>query len=92
MRRIYKYQLNPQMDKQSLHMPEGAEVMSIGVQGEAICVWAMVQVDPTPVASFREFIIKGTGMEIDFPWKAYKFLGTVQMKDGLVWHVWMSEC
>lgn len=38
-KKIYKYQV-PMLDKFSIDMPEGAELLTVQMQGETPCIWA----------------------------------------------------
>ena len=71
---IYKYTL-PFNDGswQNVFMPEEAKIIHIGVQGKAICLWAIVE--PLADKEERHFQIVGTG-EMFYP---VKYIGTVQV-------------
>lgn len=71
-----------------IQMPKGAEILSIQLQDGAIKVWAMVNPDAELIS--RWFHVVGTGHEIDFAWKNYKFIGTVQ-QGRYVWHFWLED-
>lgn len=77
---IFKYPLNhgdyPQL-------PAGAQPISVGCQGSTLVLWALV--NPGAELRTRRIRIFGTGHECDTV--AGRFLGTVQMPSGLVWHV-----
>jgi hypothetical protein len=65
-----------------IDMPAGAEVLSVQVQGDSVCLWAMV--DTEAAAEVRRFRMFGTGHPL--PRDAagrLRFVGTVQ--DG--WYV-----
>ncbi len=65
-------------------MPNGAQVLSVGVQRERVCIWALV--NPNEPATLRRFVIVPTGEQV--PGHG-RFLGTVMLRDGaLVFHVW----
>lgn len=81
---IYKYPLKIQ-DKQELSLPSPARALSVGVQGGKLVLWAVVDPDGT-VFQPCQIVIYGTGHPIEDEGE-YKFLGTVQMPNGLVWHV-----
>lgn len=85
MRTIYKYPLDI-TDAQTVQMPKSAAVLSVGVQGHTVYVWAAVDTDEPLVG--RHFRIAGTGNP--FGWRApsLRFIGTVMTHGGhLVWHV-----
>jgi hypothetical protein len=80
---IYKYEITPQ--NLTVQMPVGAQVLSAGAQGGRIFVWAKVQIEPAVQLELRHFRAFGTGHGIDSP--LGRFINTVQMYDGLVFHV-----
>jgi hypothetical protein len=83
MKTVYKYVL-PIDDEVRIEMPAFAEVLSVGVQGENVCVWALV--DPTIPKLHKTFRIAGTGHPITESEK-WKFIGTVFLYGGgLVFH------
>jgi hypothetical protein len=77
-RRIFKYRVQPFM---GASMPEGAAVLSVGAQGPHIVAWATADADAPLV--MRELIVRPTG-DAD---PGLAFVGTVQMDNGLVFHV-----
>lgn len=86
MQTIYKYPLEV-TDKQSLTLPDGAKILSVQMQGESLCLWAMVS--PTIQAiETRTFWIYGTGHDVTLAPEHLNFLATVQMRGGtLIFHV-----
>lgn len=88
---IYKYLL-PIKDgaKHAIKMPVNARILHLGVQGDNICIWALVY--PMTTQEERYFEIVGTGDPFD-PTKMVH-VGTVQHEVGnewgkqeFVWHV-----
>lgn len=80
---IYKYVL-PIIDSICISMPEKAEILTVQIQSETICLWA--KCNPNGPYETRKFCIIGTGNPM--PDNNLKYIGTVQMADGrLVWHV-----
>lgn len=81
MKTIWKYELEGSC---SIKMPTGAEVLSVQVQRDVICLWALV--DPEAEGEARRFLIHGTGHSVpDVP---LRFLGTTMFGQGaLVFHV-----
>lgn len=77
---IWKFTLLP--TNKTVQMPRGARVLSVGVQGDDIVLWAIVE--PTNKTESRFFHVIPTGS----PMVIYdtKFIGTVQM-GPLVFHV-----
>ncbi|WP_269581880.1 DUF7352 domain-containing protein [Roseibium sp. Sym1] len=83
METIWKFTISP-TDEVSIQMPEGATVLSAGVQGETMCLWA--QVNPEKKTVVRRFYVVGTGHLM--PIGSLRFIDTVQMMNGaLVFHI-----
>lgn len=84
MKTIFKYGLEF-TDSQTLLLPEGAKILSVGNQMEKLCLWALL--DPAQSPKARTFRIYGTGHPVPQDGTGY-FLGTVQFGGGtLVMHV-----
>ena len=82
MKIIWKYTLVH--GHQTVTMPEGAEVLSVAMQGDRIMLWALVRPDAAP--SPRRFVVIGTGWKL--PEGEWRFLRTVLTDGGaFVWHV-----
>ena len=81
-RTVYKY---PIVSSEAISMPRGAVIRHVGEQSGTIYVWAEVWTD-YPVVS-RSFLVVGTGWK-QFALHRFKFIGTVQMSSGLMWHVY----
>lgn len=85
MRNVWKYTLLPEC---TLEMPRGAQLLSVHVQGDDICLWALV--DSSQPLTPRHFVIFGTGHAIHDVELTY--IGTVMMLGGaLVFHVFERE-
>lgn len=85
MRTIWKYPLELRQF-QAIIVPYAADLLSVQVQRNVVCLWAMVDSDQ-PKKETRAIWIFGTGHEIQMP-TVTQFLGTVQMESGgLIWHV-----
>ena len=80
-RRVYKYRLERCGGPQNPELPNGAEIVHIAMQGDSICIWALVDVRED--VGNRKFIIYGTGHPIT---TAGKHIGTV-LDGRFVWHV-----
>ena len=78
-RRVWKFELL----SASVRMPAYAEVLTVGVQGESVFLWALV--DPSAPYFDRRFVVHGTGHPITEP--LGRFVGTAFV-EGLVFHVW----
>jgi len=68
----------------TVEMPRDSHVLSVGVQGRYIMVWASVPVD-APVDVKRQFFLAGTGLN-ELPKDLGRFVGTVQV-DWFVGHL-----
>ena len=84
---IWKYQL-AMIDDQKIEMPRKARILSVQVQDDVPCLWALVDDDaPTEQRAVR---IAGTGHRVS-GWSAENFVGTVQLAGGtLVFHVFVD--
>ncbi len=81
---IYKYPL-PVSDEFNVHMPKGARLLSVQVQHDAPCLWAMV--DTNNQKAQRRLAIRGTGHSAERLGFA-AFVGTFQLEGGaLVFHL-----
>lgn len=71
-------------------MPEGSNILSIQMQGDTLCMWAEVETSApsTLMVKFRAF---GTGHQLPEPveWKG-QFISTVQLPNGLVFHIYRT--
>ena len=88
---IYKYPLR-RADEQTVDMPMGARVISVGIQnGTEIMVWAVV--DPSRPRCPRRFWICPTGEELPLSMvSAKQFVGTAMIAGGmLVFHVFTTD-
>ena len=83
-KRIFKYTTAPFADK--VAMKEGAAVLSVGVQGDWLQLWA--EVDPEAPITFHPVSVVPTGGEVP---DGQQFVGTAQLPDGTVWHVYAES-
>lgn len=82
MTTIYKWTLTP--GSTGLHMPTGAKVLTVQMQGDQPQLWALV--DQAQPKEWRTFEIHGTGHPM--PTNPGEYVATFQMDGGaLVWHV-----
>ena len=87
MKTIWKYPLSL-LDRQSLGMPAGAQVLTVQLQAGGLQVWALVDSDAPEVE--RHFRIYGTGHPVSDD--SGHYVGTFQIQGGaLVFHVFDSE-
>ena len=87
---IYKYHLDlSKIDSDALiqiDTPSTFKVLSVQPQGDDLMMWAMVSPDGQITRHYFEII--GTGHTIQRrPYTKRHYHGTVQMPNGLVWHV-----
>jgi hypothetical protein len=83
---IYKYPLSV-TDRQILHLPVGAEILTVQTQNEKPCLWAMV--DPKRGTATRIIETFGTGYDITEDMGVErKYISTYQLHGGgLIFHV-----
>ncbi len=79
--KIYKYVLEIK-GEQELNLPADWRFLSIQLQGDAICMWAIVNEELEKVP--RKIYCYGTGHDVGFAANK-KYLGTVQ-QNSFVWH------
>lgn len=83
MKTIHKHQLFIKDGKQRISLPMWAVIRHVGEQNRGLFLWLEVETENDVVV--RRFIVHGAGHEIasdEF------YVGTAQMADGLVWHVY----
>lgn len=85
MSKIFKYKIDP--GHNLVLMPSSSTVISAAEQMGFMVIWAIVDPQCKPVE--REIYAAGTGH--DFHQRGMKFINTVQMPSGLVWHVFSDE-
>lgn len=78
---ILKYPLNTD-ERQIVPMPMGAEILSVGIQGEKPVLWALA--NTAGVILPRVILTARTGQWIpqDMASHSRKFIGTYQIPDG----------
>jgi len=80
---VFKYTIDPYSSE--IELPIGAEILSVAFQRDDFCVWA--KVDTEAKTETRNFEAFGTGHEIPRGMGIdYKFVGTANMDNGLVFH------
>lgn len=90
MKTIYKYfiwqELEEWVDDVRIKLPDGAEVLRVGFQDRALCLWALV--DPScTLKNNHSFRVTGTGHPIDTSGYTYfEYLASAECGD-LVFHV-----
>lgn len=87
--KIWKFTL-PVTDHPVVSMPKGAKVLSAGMQGGDLQIWALV--DPEASKELRKFRVAGTGLPLEDEIASQRFIGTVQMMGGaLIWHIFEED-
>ena len=77
MKTIWKFNLRIDDDIQTISMPEGAQILSVGLQQGKPMIWA--EVDSEADNESRRFWILGTGQPITKTIFAREFIGTFQI-------------
>lgn len=81
---IFKYELKVD-DIQFISMPKGAKLLTVQIQRDIPCIWAMV--DPDAEKEDKRICMRGTGHDVSEV-KDMCHIGTFQMYGGdLVFHV-----
>jgi len=84
-RSIWKFPLEI-TDLQEVLMPKGAEILTVQMQEQTLCIWAKVNPEKEFETEIRKIRIIGTGHK--FNDENLKYIGTTQMYGGgLIWHV-----
>ena len=86
MKGVWKYTLSV-IDRQSVGLPKGATILSVGNQHGSLVMWALVDFPDSIGHESRIIRVVGTGhMRDDL--NSLKFIGTVQFENGqLIFHV-----
>ena len=70
--------------RQTITMPAGAQILSAQMQGQMLCLWALV--NPAAPGKDREIEVLGTGNLLSDENRRY--ISTAQMDGGaMMWHV-----
>lgn len=78
---IWKFTLRAGVYRQGIRTPRGAELLHAGEQDGELVLWA--RVDQLAGPALRWIVVSATGQMV----YSQPHVGTVQMPDGLVWHV-----
>lgn len=85
---IYKYSI-PDGHFPKVTLPYKASVISVGQQNGKLVIWCTVSPNQLDKVYDQDFYVVWTGCEI--PRGATYFVGTVQMPDGIVVHVYKGK-
>lgn len=81
MKTVWKYEISMGLNK--IEMPEGAAILTVQMQREKPCLWALV--DSSKEKETRQFCIYGTGHKIA---NDVIYVNTFQVENGTyVFHV-----
>lgn len=88
MKVIWKYAVKMQ-DEQEIEMPKNAKMLTVQVQNDVPCIWALV--DPNETKELVKFRIVGTGNEFeDAMVMDSRYIGTFQLPlHSLVFHLFL---
>lgn len=89
MQAIYKYSLE-RKEFNVIRLPINAQVLSVESQGSTIYVWGLVDKEETETVEF-EFRTFGTGYTINPNINDYKFLGTVNLDNSSMFHIFYKQ-
>jgi hypothetical protein len=86
---IWKFEITPAVAREgSISLPRGAQILSVGTQGDSVCLWARVNKHERR-ASQRRVAVVATG---DVVPENVDLLGRVDVfPEGLVFHVFIGE-
>ena len=68
-------------------IPSGGKILSVGLQGKVLVVWALVNPEAPKIPRHIQCINTGDSCEVH---PNAHFLGTVTTEGGIVWHVFSS--
>ncbi len=86
MKTIYKYPIEIITDTFTIAIPIDAEILTIQMQYETPCIWAIVETESQPENRYFEII--GTGNPFPEESIERKYIGTFQLYGGgLVFHL-----
>lgn len=87
MRRIFKYVLNIN-GTTTPPLPQDSQILSIGGQGDSICIWAETDPDSSDSPA-RKFVSFATGMGVHLQPSDINFIGTAHLHNSkTIFHVY----
>lgn len=87
VKNIHKYMLHETVNE--FVLPKGSKVISAGCQRDELVIWVFAPKLSERTHRFQVSAI-GTGWALDFD-EVGEFVQTVQMPDGLVWHIFARD-
>jgi hypothetical protein len=98
MKTIYKYDIgSPEIAIKTIKLPHYAKVLHFGIDPKNLeSLWIWCEVDTELPVYDREFILIGTGWNIqdaigEHDFYSTVYIGTVISQIGLVWHLYEIE-
>lgn len=89
MQTVYKQVLSFHTDQQIM-LPVGAQILTIEVQHEELCVWYLC--DPSKHVEPWTFRVVGTGISLPDDMNLFTYKGTVQLHGGaLIYHTFVKQ-
>ena len=90
MKKVWKYALK--FGNEFVNMPRGSKILSVGVQGGHIVIYALVNPDPNEVEVARYVMVTPTGVGPSMEEFRTEFIGTVFLSNTeLVFHVFVEK-
>jgi hypothetical protein len=86
---IFKYEI-PIVSRFELRLPLWHRILSVQVQGRTPRLWVLFDVKQQDDLVPRKFLVAPTGTAVDLV-DTPRHVGTFQMADGLVWHLFTEE-
>ncbi len=83
---IFKYKIKRSLDGQVIELPAGSKILTIQDQYNVPTMWVLVNIEETLIVK-RTFRIYFTGEHFPGIPETFDFIGTVQMDNGIVLHV-----
>lgn len=87
--KVYKYVIDKEINTYGwfkIEMPEKADILTVQIQNETSCIWAIVEESAENVQ--RDFYVAGTGKTI--PDEGLLYVGTFQ-QPPFVWHLFQKK-
>lgn len=88
MKTIHKFSLEA-AETQIIALPRGARLLTVQLQNDVICLWAEVDTERPTYRAHIEMV--GTGHVMRSSMAVSQYLGTVQLHNRIVLHVYHQE-
>lgn len=83
--RVYKFELKLH-DSQHIRLPLGAQVLTVAMQREKLCMWVLLDPSKETPLEERRFDVVGTGNPMCCKETNAAYIGTVD-DDPYIWHI-----